>query len=271
MNEKLSNHHMNSLKLPPREQFQYLFRWFSQHEVTHFDIHVRRYIQEKEHWITIHEDISGDAIDKLWPWLRRENARGADIYFRPASKKDHPVIFLDDITSRKAKEISLKISCAVVETSRGNTHMWIIVDRRLSLEERKYAQSQLSKLGYGDPSSISGDHLGRICGFKSQKNKCWVNAKQFSTTHTYSPPKRSDNNQHMREGGACALKNTNNNSQSERDFGWALGMLRIGKSVDYVQTKLTESSICRNKRNPEKYARLTALKAANFVGLIALG
>lgn len=269
---KLKNgQRVTEIKTSPKEQAASLLTWFQNHDVRYFDVQVRRYHQHGEEWITMHHDLIAEKVISFWLWLRRENAMGADIYFRPSSQRSHPVVFLDDLTLEQAFATSNKYACAVIETSKGNTQVWMSTSRILDRDERKQVQAQLIKLGYGDPGSVSGDHLGRLCGFKSQKNKCWVNAKRFSTPHGYPVPLNCAKLISRGGGGACALprEGSEHHSPSEREFGWATGMIRAGRSVNFVQEKLAEISAARGKRNPEQYASLTANKAAKVCAQVA--
>lgn len=271
MSELRKDQLVTDIKTSPKAQAEALLTWFQDHDVRHFDVQVRRHHQHGEQWITMHEDLITEKVMSLWAWLRRENATGADIYFRPSSRRNHPVVFLDDLTLEQAFATSNKYACAVIETSSNNTQIWMSTSRRLNRDERKQVQAQLIKLGYGDPGSVSGDHLGRLCGFKSQKNICWVNAKRFSTPHCYPVPLDWPKLVSRGGGGACALprEGGEHHSPSEHEFAWATGMIRAGRSVNFVQEKLTEISAARGKRNSEQYASLTANKAAKVCAQVA--
>jgi hypothetical protein len=256
------------VKDPPLRQCRRLLNWFAHIDIHQFDLHVRRYpnkSRERESWITIHEKIKSHRIIELWKWMRYENSHDADIYFRPHGPADHPVIFLDDLTLEVAHKVARWYSAAVIQTSHNNTQVWVKTSAPLTLSERKQAQSNLSAMGFTDAGSTSGDHLGRICGVFSHKRKTWVNAISFSTPHAYHPS-GMEKSPIPRGRGACALKGKSGDySPSEADFGWAIGMFKSGAAYEEVYSALYANAKSRGKRNPEKYATLTAKKSERLV------
>jgi hypothetical protein len=185
------------------------------------------------------------------------NSKGGDVFIRPHGEASHGVIFLDDVPVSKAMTIAKKYSACVVCTSPGNTQIWLATDQKLDKQERKAVQQFFRGIGYTDPGSISGDHLGRICGVQSQKRDCWVNLLQTSLIKKYSPEVLATIS--CPEGQACALNN--GASRSEVDFGWVLGLIRTGKSPIEVTQKLCDHARNRKKRNPQQYAERTVAKA----------
>lgn len=260
----------------PIDQVRTFLLWFSRQGVDCFDIHIRSpqtpgedYKTGKWTWLTQHEDVSADRISsRLMGWLRYKNAKGSDIFFRPHKKGYHPVIFLDDIPSDTAQTICKKYGSCVIETHPGNTQIWLKVDKKLSTEQRKQAQIQIKNLGLTDPGSISGDHLGRLCGFQSQKRKCWVNLVATSQRPPFSPNLKTAPSLPP-SGGFCASKNIHtglhDTSNSGREWGWVLGMLRAGLSPDKVTDKLIMSAQKRGKANAVKYANHTVQKAFSLI------
>jgi hypothetical protein len=65
----------------------------------------------------------------------------------------------------------------VVKTSQeGGCHIWLSCTCNLGEWERHQAQRWLAPLAGADIASTSGEHLGRLAGFKSWKrNGTWVN------------------------------------------------------------------------------------------------
>ena len=261
---KPNQQRLYEIKEKPLIQCQRLFKWFAHIDVQAFDLQVRRYPNKQrihESWITCHKDISGKRILDLWKWIRYENSHDADVYFRPHGPEDHPVIFLDDLTIEAACRVANAYSSAVVQTSDNNTQVWVKTSTPLSLNQRKQIQSRLRDLGYTDHGSVSGDHLGRLTGLFSQKRKTWVNVIAFSTPRAYDPLLYSPSPLH-RAGGVCVLKgHAGDKSASEKDFGWAIGMFKSGMSYEKVYSNIAKSAKIRGKRNPEKYASLTARKS----------
>jgi hypothetical protein len=113
---------------------------------------------------------SAAQIDAALTWLRRENARDAQIFVRPHGT--HPLSLVDDLS---AETIPRMIDAgfqpaAVVETSPSNFQVWlnhgrILVDRTFSTQAAK----ELARRFGGDPSSADWRHFGRLAGFTNQK------------------------------------------------------------------------------------------------------
>lgn len=261
---------MIELKLSPREQVQKFLEWMDKAGVSRVDLQMRTpspHTPGEWMWLTRqHQGIRPDKVLSLWSWLRYMNANGTDVFVRPAREHEHPMIFLDDLSIDKAKRIAEKYGAAVVLTSPDNTQVWLKTDRFLSKSERGQIQKHLSSLGWGDPGSISGDHLGRMCGVRSQKRKCWVNALFFSCApglpvERWLAPSHTSNC-----ARPCALSKSllKNNTPSEKEYGWSLGLLRSNMPDAEVEEKLLVAASHRGKRNPRAYAQRTvnaALKA----------
>jgi hypothetical protein len=82
--------------MKPIEQIQIFFSWFNRQHTDLFDIHIRKSVKADQDyktgqriWITDYENIGWRYIEtKLLSWLRRENAAGSDIFFRPTRTKE---------------------------------------------------------------------------------------------------------------------------------------------------------------------------------------
>jgi hypothetical protein len=113
---------------------------------------------------------SADRIDAAIAWLRRENARGSQIFVRPHGA--HALSLVDDLN---AERIDRMIDhgfqpAIVIETSPGNFQVWLnhgqtISDRTFSTQAAKELARRLG----GDPSSADWRHFGRLAGFTNQK------------------------------------------------------------------------------------------------------
>ena len=262
--------------MKPIDQVRTFLLWFSRQGVDCFDIHIRSprtpgedYKTGKWIWLTQHEAVSAkQIISRLMGWLRYKNAKGSDVFFRPHKNGCHQVIFLDDIPSDMAQTICKKYGSCVIETHPGNTQIWLKVDQKLSVEQRKQAQVQIKDLGLSDPGSVSGDHLGRLCGFQSQKRNCWVNLVSTSQRPPWSPNLESSPSLPP-SGGFCASKNTPTShydtTDSGREWGWVMGMLRAGLRPDSVTEKLIAAAQKRGKPNAMKYAKYTVQKALYLI------
>jgi hypothetical protein len=258
--------------MKPIDQIRAFLAWFCCLGIDSFDIHVRMprmpgqdYKTGEWVWLTNHEDMTcGHIISRLVGWMRQKNANGSDIFFRPHRGGRHNVIFLDDIPTNRARAVLRKYGGCVIETHPGNTQIWLKVDRKLTAPERKRAQIILRDLGFTDPGSVSGDHLGRICGFVSQKRKCWVNLVGTSDMKPWSPDMRISSC--LPAGRACASKKECSNSfrdtsASGREWGWVMGMLRSGMNPGIVLERLAGAAQKRGKNNAVRYARHTVQKA----------
>lgn len=248
----------------PEAQMHYLLSWFANAGVKRFDIHLSCKNENNplhKYWITCHERIDIHAIKKLWKWLRYKNSKGADVYIRPHCHDHVPVLFLDDLNMKQSVSLASKYSSAVIQTSDDNTQVWVRTSSPLNREERKLAQSYLSDIGYTDSGSTSGDHLGRMCGMVSHKRNCWVNAKFFSTPRCYKPVLFRSAFHSRGRGARASCSQHKNTSISEKEFGWALGLLRSGMKHQDVYLKILDAALRRRKDNPQNYAKLTVENA----------
>lgn len=113
---------------------------------------------------------SADRIDAALAWLRRENARGAQIFVRPHGT--HALSLVDDLSAETITRMTDARfqPAAVVETSPGNFQVWLnhgrtLFDRTFSTRAAK----ELARRFGGDPSSADWRHFGRLAGFTNQK------------------------------------------------------------------------------------------------------
>jgi hypothetical protein len=254
----------------PVQQQETFFWWFAKMGVFNFDLQLRTPSRTSSgefawKWLSPVKNIStGYYFLKMARWARYMNLNGSDVFLRPHGEDKHGVIFLDDVPVKNALMVASKYSACVVCTSKDNTQIWMATDRKLSKNQRRAAQAHIRDLGYTDPGSISGDHLGRICGVMSQKRDVWVNliATSFSGKYsavTNSPVVAAE------DQIRTSLNKAQHSSQSERDFGWVLGLLRSGISQEEVVRRLVACATQRNKSSPEQYAQRTVSRAAQVI------
>src|SRR5260363_117165 len=64
---------------------------------------------------------------KSVPWLKREKAKGADIYVRPAGEENQGLVLVDDLTKGQIDRMKSEgyAPVAVVETSPLNHQAWV--------------------------------------------------------------------------------------------------------------------------------------------------
>jgi len=113
---------------------------------------------------------SADEIIAGISWLKAMNARGNDIYVRPAGSSG--VILVDDLNARALKELARDglTPAAVTETSPNNYQAWVRVSDGPLLPEiaTEAARAVAARYG-GDPKSADWRHYGRLAGFTNQQ------------------------------------------------------------------------------------------------------
>ena len=191
-------------------QTEILLNWFFENQASAVDIQVRipkfigaDYKSDDWIWITKHEALSQEKAMRLLSWCRNKNCNGSDIFIRPHRHDQQPILFMDDLTLAKARMVSRKYRSIIVETSPGNTQVWLALSKSLSVRERKLAQQYISSRGLTDKGSLSGDHLGRLCGYKSQKRNFWVKYIDQSCAPLYNPILATSST--FPHGGACVI------------------------------------------------------------------
>jgi len=258
----------------PQQQQEAFFQWFAKMGIHSFDIQVREPMTKSSvsptawRWLRPTLGISaGDYFLKYSKWTKFMNSKGGDIYIRPHGESKHGVIFLDDLSLDKAIQVSKKYAACVVCTSKKNTQVWLATEKELSKVERKAAQSWMRSVGYTDPGSVSGDHLGRLCGVRSQKRDCWVNLTTTTYGKRYAPKLESPFPSPLGKARAShsSSEETRGLSQppspSENEFGWVMGALKHGVPIINVINQLTDRAKRRGKRLPDHYAKRTVMHA----------
>lgn len=131
--------------------------------------------------IGLRDGATGHMLIRTWtleetlnaaPWLKRENAKGADIYIRPAGEQNQGVILLDDLTRGAVERLKRDqlAPAAVIETSPDNFQAWIRLSRSpLTPAVATAAAKHLAQEYGGDPNSADWRHFGRLAGFTNRK------------------------------------------------------------------------------------------------------
>ena len=244
---------------------------FDQYGISRFDLAIVRG-PERRFQLRGLQNLGIEEIYRRLPLLRYENQEGSDIYFRPEKGGSWPIIFLDDLTSDQATKMNESYRCWSIETSPGRFHTWILTDRLLSGSERYAEQKNFVYQGFGDPGSVSGDHLGRLPGFKSWKRGTWVNliSSPNQALQLFHPmigrqkggqgaSSIQDLPSRLRRGEG--KQGNIDKSESGKEFGWVCGWLRAGLDPEKAIRKLTIRASERGKNRPEDYARRTVAKA----------
>ena len=221
--------------------------------------------------------IFGDVTKRLG-CLGAEKKKGADVYFRPAAAESWPIVFVDDLTTGQARALAGKYQCWIVETSVKRHHAWILTSGKPLLVWQRYAvQKMIVSTGWGDPGRKSGDHFGRVPGFKNWKRGEWVNLKESPNQDLMRlspwggvlhpgtpeaagtrPAKFAGGERRMGRGESMKMQ-----TESEKEFGWTCGWLRSGGDPEEAVRRLTLRAAERGKwgKSPEGYARLTVENA----------
>lgn len=129
--------------------------------------------------VGIREAKTGQMMNREWsraeleqsaPWLKRMNAKGNDVYIRPAG--EHGLVLVDDVKPAMLEKMRRDgfAPAAAIETSPGNYQAWVkLSDKPLSADVRRIAAQGLAKHYDGDPNSADSRHYGRLAGFTNQK------------------------------------------------------------------------------------------------------
>ena len=110
-----------------------------------------------------------DVVQNV-PWLKRMNAKGNDIYVKPAG--EHGLVLVDNLTAEAIARLKGKgfNPAIVTETSPGNLQAWL----KLSQDPIEARIRSVLGRGFahdfgGDPNSADAQHYGRLAGFTNQK------------------------------------------------------------------------------------------------------
>ena len=211
-----------------------------------------------------HRDVVLDALPL--GWARAENVRRAEVYVRPARGNRWSVVFLDDVPVATAARVVRKYDALVVETSPiGGCHLWLSCDCELDEATRHHAQRWLAERVGADPASTSGEHLGRLAGFKNWKRGgVWVNVLEaprrgLSWTPTFDKP--AHQRRVNRPDDAARQLASVDTSRSGREWGWICGMLEAGHDARIAYARLLERARPRRGKDAERYARRTVKRA----------
>lgn len=112
-----------------------------------------------------------DGVLKAVPWLKRENAKGADIYIRPHPEAAQRYVLVDDIDEATAEEMTdngVKVA-AVIETSPKNCQAWVRLPDGTTPTVVTTAARILAQQYDADPNSADWRHFGRLAGFTNRK------------------------------------------------------------------------------------------------------
>lgn len=114
---------------------------------------------------------SAAEVEKSLPWLRQQNAAGADIYIRPARDRASDLILIDDLDRATLDRLRADnlAPAVVVETSPDNFQAWLKLPERVPPAFRTAIAKYLAAEYGGDPASADGEHFGRLAGLSNRK------------------------------------------------------------------------------------------------------
>ena len=107
-------------------------------------------------------------------WLKRENAKGADVYVRPAGETNAGLVLVDDLNRGQLARLKAAglTPASVTETSPNNFQAWVRVhEKRLEPKLATEVATMLAKEYGGDPNSADWRHFGRLAGLTNAKPK----------------------------------------------------------------------------------------------------
>lgn len=230
-----------------------MVQWWMNAGITHADVAVR----QTDGTMCWNRGVA--LLDLPLPWARAKNAKGGEVFARPARDLAWPLVFLDDVSEDLARRTARKYDALVVKTSsEGGCHVWLSCTRSLTEAERHLAQAWLAPRAGADVAATSGEHLGRLAGFKNWKrNGTWVNVVSASSGHVpWQPPADLSRSGHLAETRSCS-----DSSPSGEEWGWVCGMLEAGMPPRLTYYRLVERARRRRGRDAERYARHTVTKA----------
>jgi hypothetical protein len=254
------------------EHTQLMLGWWRQAGVDSADLAVKR-LSGKWIW---HRDLPLTALP--FAWARAENVRGAEVYIRPARIYAWHILFLDDVPINTAVRVARKYDALVIFTSReGGCHVWLRCSQKLDEEARLSAQRWLAARIDADPASVSGEHLGRLAGFKNWKRggtwvnaieathrgRCWLPAPALSCRQNEED---SRVRRPWRQRGRPAPRSYGDQSESGREWGWVCGRLEAGCHPSTVYKELVERASSRRGTDTRRYAARTINRALRRVG-----
>lgn len=243
------------------EHTKLMLGWWRQVGVARADLALKR-SSGKMVW---HRDLPLTALPLSW--ARAENVRRGEVYIRPARGYSWGIVFLDDVALNTAVRVARKYDALVIHTSQeGGCHIWLRCSHELEEPARLKAQRWLVARIDADPASVSGEHLGRLAGFKNWKRGAtWINAI-VATNHDRcwqpAPALSYRQNEEGPTAGRPAPRSTySDQSESGIEWGWVCGRLEAGCDPSTVYKELVERASSRRGRDTLRYAARTINRA----------
>jgi len=161
---------------------------------------------EQKTGLMMNREWSRDELEQSIAWLKRMNAKGNNIYVRPAG--EHALVLVDDVKRSTIERMKLDglEPAAVIETSPGNYQAWVkLSEKPLSAEQRYAAAHFLAAKYQGDKNSIGSEHYGRLAGFTNQKPERAKDGRQPYVLAQECPGKPAKNAKMVMDGSEQIL------------------------------------------------------------------
>jgi hypothetical protein len=250
-----------------RNHTAWMLQWWNKVGINRVDLAVRRSCGA----MIWHYNTLINSLTSLLQWAKAENVRHADVYARPARGYPWPLVFLDDVSPYLAARVVQRYDALVIKTSvPGGCHLWLSCSQTLDEEARGRAQRWLAHRSGADLASTSGEHLGRLAGFRNWKRGgTWVNVidSVLSSVRPWVPgPEEMVRRRRpvLSSDGARHATRTDS-SDSGREWGWVCGLLEAGYRPRDAYLRLIERARPRRGRDVERYARRTIKRALEHV------
>ena len=140
-----------------------------------------------------------------------------------------------------------------------------------SLAESKRTQAQrwLARRTDADRASTSGEHLGRLAGFRNWKRSgAWVNTVASSAIRPWDPaPALKEPAAPSRPRTAGPSHRGTDTNPSGRDSAWKCSLFEAGHDPGSVYHRLVERTRSKRGSDAERYARHTVNQAVAHIGV----
>lgn len=261
--------------LKPAQQLTSFLDWLRDVGVDRFDLALIRFGPETPEgcFIPGSADLDRAGVENSLAWLRYENSRTAGAYFRPARGHAWPLVFLDDVAPVDAKHLADNHSAALIETSPCRFHVWLAMDHALDEYDRYRVQASLAQQVGADMGSVSGEHWGRLPGFKNRKpgKDYWVNLRRLSVVQPYtislSPGDTPVLPERHEDQRPRVVQQDKEQDESAVEWKYVRSALEAGVPPAIVDQRLLERCVSRRGSDARRYVERTMRKACAKGGI----
>lgn len=205
---------------------------------------------------------------------------------------EHRLLLIDDVP--KSLLDALPPQAIVLETSPETFQVTLIAPRALNKDDRKAAQRALVWQFQGDPGALASNQLRRLPGsinnkselseafvtriFRlpndsnavlsdSETDKLILDGQRPADSRKQAKP-TADATAHALAASESTAVKVLDNSESVKEFRWALNQLRQGADQDKLRVELAKKAHARGKRSSYvealEYASITVFNAARY-------